>query len=240
MKNDLHVLWIYLETSPLLGLTATLVAYQAAHWLWRRAHMTPLLNPVLVSIALIAGFLTLTGIDYRTYFDGAQFVHFLIGPAIVALAVPLYRQMRLLMRTAGAILAGLLAGVTAAAASAMGLAWALGASDQTIRSMAPKSVTAPIAMGISESIGGLPSLTAVMVILTGITGSIIGVWLLDALRVKDERARGLALGTAAHAIGTARAIQLGEVSGAFSGLAIGLAGLASAFVVPPLVRWTLG
>lgn len=240
MTGDLQAIWVYLSASPLLGLTATLVAYQAAHWLWRKAKMTPLLNPVLVSITLIAGFLSATGIEYRTYFDGAQFVHFLLGPAIVALAIPLYRQMRLLVRAAGAILAGLLAGVTAAALSAVGLAWALGASDLTIRSMAPKSVTAPVAMGISEGIGGLPSLTAVMAVLTGVIGSVIGAWLLDRLKIHDERARGLALGTAAHAIGTARALQLGEVTGAFAGLAIGLAGLASAFVVPPLVRWLLG
>jgi predicted murein hydrolase (TIGR00659 family) len=240
MTGDLQAIWVYLAASPLLGLTATLVAYQAAHWLWRKAKMTPLLNPVLVSITLIAGFLSAIGVEYRTYFDGAQFVHFLLGPAIVALAIPLYRQTRLLARAAGAILAGLLAGVTVAALSAVGLAWALGASDQTIRSMAPKSVTAPVAMGISESIGGLPSLTAVMVVLTGIIGSVIGAWLLDKLKVTDERARGLALGTAAHAIGTARALQLSEVTGAFAGLAIGLAGLASAFVVPPLVRWLLG
>lgn len=240
MNGDLHAVWVYLAASPLLGLTATLLAYQAAHWLWRRARMTPLLNPVLVSVTLIGGLLTASGVDYRTYFDGAQFVHFLLGPATVALAVPLYRQMRLLMRSAGAILAGLLSGAVTAALSAMGLAWMLGASEQTIRSLAPKSVTAPIAMGISESVGGLPSLTAVMAILTGIIGSAAGVWILDRLKISDERARGLALGTASHGIGTARALQLGEVTGAFSGLAMGLTGLASAIIVPLLVRWLLG
>lgn len=240
MNGDLHAVWVYLAASPLLGLTATLLAYQAAHWLWLRARMTPLLNPVLVSVTLIGGLLTASGVDYRTYFDGAQFVHFLLGPATVALAVPLYRQMRLLMRSAGAILAGLLSGAVTAALSAMGLAWMLGASEQTIRSLAPKSVTAPIAMGISESVGGLPSLTAVMAILTGIIGSAAGVWILDRLKISDERARGLALGTASHGIGTARALQLGEVTGAFSGLAMGLTGLASAILVPLLVRWLLG
>ncbi|HTH16467.1 MAG TPA: LrgB family protein [Magnetospirillum sp.] len=240
MNDDLQSIWIYLEASPLLGLTATLLAYQAAHWLWRKGRMTPLLNPVLVSILLIAGFLMLTGIEYRTYFNGAQFVHFLLGPATVALAIPLYRQLRLLLQSVTAVLVGLVAGVVSAAASAMGVAWALGASELTIRSLAPKSVTSPIAMAISEGIGGLPSLTAVLAILTGITGSVIAVWVLDAARVKNEAARGLAMGTASHGIGTARAIQLGEVTGAFSGLGMGLAAIATTLVVPLLVRLVYG
>jgi predicted murein hydrolase (TIGR00659 family) len=240
MTGDLQSIWTYLETSPLLGLTATLLAYQAAHWLWRKGRMTPLLNPVLISITLIAGFLMLSGIEYRTYFNGAQFVHFLLGPATVALAIPLYRQLRLLLRSAAAVLVGLLAGATTAAASAMGIAWALGASEQTIRSLAPKSATSPIAMAVSEGIGGLPSLTAVLAILTGIIGSVIAVWVLDAVKVKNEAARGLAIGTASHGIGTARAIQLGEVTGAFSGLAMGLTAVATTIVVPLLVRLVFG
>ncbi len=240
MNGDLQAIWVYLETSPLLGLTATLLAYQAAHWLWRKAKMTPLLNPVLVSILLIAGFLMLTGVEYRTYFDGAQFVHFLLGPATVALAIPLYRQTRLLMRSLTAVAVGLLTGATVAAASAMGLAWALGATERTVLSLAPKSATAPIAMAVSESIGGVPSLTAVLAILTGITGSVIAVWVLDAVKVRNEAARGLAIGTAAHGIGTARAIQLGEVTGAFSGLAMGLTALATTALVPLLVTLFFG
>lgn len=239
MSGDLHSVWVYLATSPLMGLTATLLAYQGAHWLWRRGRMSPLLNPVMVSVFVIAGFLMMTGTEYRTYFDGAQFVHFLLGPATVALAIPLYRQLRLLMRSLTAVLVGLVAGSATAALTAMGFAWVLGASEQTIRSLAPKSVTSPIAMGISDSIGGLPSLTAALVILTGIIGSVAGVWVLDVLKVTDERARGLAMGTASHGIGTARAIQMGEVTGAFSGLAMGLNGIATAILVPVLVHWLL-
>ena len=235
MPNDLQAIWVYLETSPLLGLTATLLAYQAAHWLWRKGHMTPLLNPVLLSILMIGGFLMAAGIEYRTYFNGAQFVHFLLGPATVALAIPLYRQIRLLLRSLTAVVVGLLVGAATAAASAMGLAWALGASERTILSLGPKSATAPIAMAVSESIGGLPSLSAVMAILTGITGSVVAVWVLDAVRVRNEAARGLAIGTASHGIGTARAIQLGEVTGAFSGLAMGLTAITTTLLVPLLV-----
>lgn len=233
--DDLHAIRVYLETSPLLGLTATLLAYQAAHWLWRKGHMTPLLNPVLLSILMIGGVLLATGIDYRTYFNGAQFVHFLLGPATVALAIPLYRQIRLLLRSLTAVAVGLLVGAATAAASAMGLAWVLGASERTILSLGPKSATAPIAMAVSESIGGLPSLSAVMAILTGITGSVVAVWVLDAVRVRNEAARGLAIGTASHGIGTARAIQLGEVTGAFSGLAMGLTAITTTLLVPLLV-----
>lgn len=233
--DDLHAIRVYLETSPLLGLTATLLAYQAAHWLWRKGHMTPLLNPVLLSILMIGGVLLATGIDYRTYFNGAQFVHFLLGPATVALAIPLYRQIRLLLRSLTAVVVGLLVGAATAAASAMGLAWVLGASERTILSLGPKSATAPIAMAVSESIGGLPSLSAVMAILTGITGSVVAVWVLDAVRVRNEAARGLAIGTASHGIGTARAIQLGEVTGAFSGLAMGLTAITTTLLVPLLV-----
>lgn len=240
MKGDLHSIWVYLAASPLMGLTATLLAYQGAHWLWRRGHMSPFLNPVMISVMAIGGFLTATGIEYRTYFDGAQFVHFLLGPATVALAIPLYRQLRLLMRSLTAVLVGLVAGSITAIFTAMGCGWVLGASEQTIRSLAPKSVTAPIAMGLSDTIGGLPSLTAALVVLTGITGSVIGVWVLDMLKVRDERARGLAMGTASHGIGTARAIQMGEVTGAFSGLAMGLNGVATAILLPLLVGWMLG
>lgn len=233
--DGLEEIWVYLATTPLLGLTATLVAYQLALALWEHLGRTPLANPVLVSILVLAGFLTVTGTEYRIYFDGAQFVHFLLGPATVALAIPLYRQLHTIRRSAAAILVALGAGSAAAAISAVGIAWALGASEGTVMSLAPKSVTTPIAMGIAEQIGGLPSLTAVLVILTGITGAVAGTWVLALVRVKDQTAQGFAIGVASHGIGTARALQLGEVAGAFSGLAMGLNGVATAILVPLLV-----
>ncbi len=240
MSTDLASIWVYLTTSPLTGLVATLLAYQGAHWLWRKSHMNPLLNPVMISVATIGSVLLLTGIEYRTYFDGAKFVHFLLGPATVALALPLYKQVRVLMSSVGAVAVALVAGSVTAILSAMGIAWALGGTDAIIRSLAPKSATAPIAMAMSDSIGGISSLTAALAVLTGITGSVIGPWLLDRLRVRDERARGLAIGTASHGIGTARALQMGETTGAFSGLAMGLNGIATAVLVPLLVRWVMG
>ncbi|MDA8229900.1 MAG: LrgB family protein [Magnetospirillum sp.] len=239
MTADVRDVWTYLADTPLLGLTATLIAWDAASWIWRRARMTPLLNPVLLAIVMIVIFLSATGIDYRRYFAGAQFIHFLLGPATVALAIPLYRQIHALRRSALAVTIALAFGSVTAAASAVGIAWALGASRSTILSLAPKSATTPIAMGIAKEIGGLPSLTAVLVLLTGIVGATMGPWLLAKLKVADPRAQGLALGVASHGIGTARALQSGEVAGAFSGLAMGLNGLATAILVPLLVRWLL-
>lgn len=237
MTAELQSIWVYLTATPLMGLTATLVAYQLAQALWRRLGMTPLANPVLLSVVVLAGFLTVTGTDYGTYFDGAQFVHFLLGPATVALAIPLYRQMGALRRSALAVVVALVAGSATAAVSAVGIAWALGASRGVLMSLAPKSVTTPIAMGVAEQIGGLPSLTAVLVMLTGITGAVAGTWVLGLIRVRDPEAQGFAIGVASHGIGTARALQLGEVAGAFSGLAMGLNGVATAILVPLLVRW---
>jgi predicted murein hydrolase (TIGR00659 family) len=234
--NGLRDIWVYLSASPLLHLTLTLAAYQGGFWLYRKGGLNPLLNPVLGAVVLIVTLLVGTGTSYQTYFDGAQFVHFLLGPATVALAIPLYRQFQVVRRSAAALLASVLAGALTASLSAVGIAWLLGASHETIVSIAPKSVTAPVAMGISERLGGLPSLTAVMVILTGIIGAMLGPPLLNLLRVRNWPARGLAIGTASHGIGTARALQVNEVAGAFSGLAMGLNALATALLLPLLWR----
>ena len=236
-RSDLQSIWVYLAASPLLGLTSTLLAYQASMWLFERCGRRPLLNPILISVAMIVGFLMATGVEYRTYFDGAQFVHFLLGPATVALAVPLYHQLPLLRRAWPAVLAVVLTGAVVACVGAVAIAWSLGGSEPILLSLAPKSVTIPIAMGVAERIGGIPSLTAVMVMLTGIFGAVAGGWILDLARVKTPAARGLALGIASHGIGTVRALQMGETAGAFAGLAIGLTGLATAILVPLLVSW---
>ena len=232
MDDGFYQIWVYLSTTPLLGLTVTLAAYQGGMWIYTRAGLHPLLNPVLIAVVLLVGLLMATGTAYRTYFDGAQFVHFMLGPATVALAVPLYRQFKKVRRSFALILVAILSGSATAALSAIGVAWALGASRETLLSLAPKSVTAPIAMGISEATGGVPSLTAVLVILTGILGAVLGTWTLNALRITDWRARGLAMGTASHGIGTARALQVNDVAGAFASLAMGLNGLATAVLLP--------
>lgn len=232
MTPKLNAIWVYLAASPLLGLTATLLAYQFAYAVHVRAKFNPLANPVAIAVAVLVVILAATDTPYETYFDGAQFVHFLLGPATVALAIPLYQQLPKLRRHWAAFIASAVVGGGAAAATAMVLAWALGASKATVLSIAPKSVTTPIAMGISEKIGGLPSLTAVLVIATGILGATLARGVLNLMRIDDHAVRGFALGVTAHGIGTARAFQVSEEMGAFSGLAMGLSGVVVALLLP--------
>lgn len=240
MNDRVAALWVYLSASPLLHLTLTVCVFVAARWLYRCAGRQAWLNPVLITVVAIVLVLTLTDTPYQQYFQGAQFVHFLLGPATVALAVPLYRQWQLLARHPLALTISLLAGSLTALVSAVGVAWLAGAGQQTLISMAPKSVTTPVAMGISERLGGLPSLTAVVVILTGILGAAAGPWLLQRLGIRNPMAQGLAMGVAAHGIGTGRAVYMGEVAAAFSGLAMGLNGLATALLLPLLWAWWIG
>ena len=181
MTPQLTELWVYLSASPLLGLTITLLAYQVAFWLYQRSGCHPLANPVLIAVTMLVGLLLLTGTRYETYFAGAQFVHFLLGPATVALAIPLYHQFKRVKAMFWPILAGLLAGSLTAMVSAVMIAKLFGASVPTQLSLAPKSVTTPIAMGIAEKIGGIPSLTAVLVIVTGILGAVGFKLLQDAI-----------------------------------------------------------
>ncbi|MGN6667359.1 MAG: LrgB family protein [Trinickia sp.] len=234
-------IWVYLAASPLLGLTITLVAYLLAQTVYARARFNPLANPVLISIVLLVIVLELTHTPYPTYFAGAQFVHFLLGPATVALALPLYRQWSKLRDAWLPLLGGLIAGSLTAIVSAVGVAAVLGASHQTVASLAPKSATTPIAMAVASEIGGIPSLTAVLVISTGIFGAVAARTILNVLRVTEPEVRGFALGVASHGIGTARAFQVSEQVGAFAGLGMGLNGVLTAFIVPILLpavsRW---
>lgn len=239
--NDVRQLWIYLAASPLTHLTATLVAYLAAEALAKRCNNHPLVNPVLIAIAVLVAMLKLTGTSYRAYFEGAQFVHFLLGPATVALAIPLYHAYEHIRASALAIVVALVAGCAFAALSAVGVGHLFGASWVSLMSMAPKSATTPIAMGVSEAIGGAASLTAIFVIVTGVLGAMFSTWVLDLVQVTDKRARGFATGLAAHGVGTAYKLSINALSGAFAGLAMGLNGLATAvlvpFLVPALVHW---
>ena len=235
MNPNLEEIWVYLSTSPLLGLTLTLLAYQAAFWIYKRVGFHPLANPVLISVAILACLLLATGTPYQRYFDGAQFVHFLLGPATVALAVPLFAQWKRLRRMALPLMVALFAGSATAAVSAMFIAKALGATPATVFSLAPKSVTTPIAMGVAEKIGGLPSLTAVLVIITGIVGAMGFPALFRWLGVRDHATQGFSVGLAAHGLGTARAFMFSEEMGAFSALAMGLNGLLTALLLPILL-----
>lgn len=237
MTERLDELWVYLSATPLLGLTLTLLAYQAAYWLYRRSGDNPLLNPVLVAVTMLVLLLLATGTRYQTYFDGAQFVHFLLGPATVALAIPLYTQFARVRAMLLPIVAGVVAGSLCAAVSAVLIGRWLGASLPTQLSLAPKSVTTPIAMGIAERIGGIPSLTAVLVILTGVCGAVSAGFLFDRLGIRDPAIRGFSIGVAAHGIGTARAFQVDWQTGAFAALAMGLNGVFTALLLPVVMRW---
>ncbi len=235
--NELAGLWVYLSASPLLHLTMTLAVFVAASAFYRRLNMNPFLNPVLLSVIAIVLILRNTDTSYQRYFEGAQFVHFLLGPATVALAIPLYRQFERIKKSALAISVSLVCGSVTSAVSAVLIAWVLGADVMTLISLAPKSVTAPVAMGITEQLGGLPSLTAIIVILTGMIGAMFGPLVLNAMKITDWAARGFAIGTASHGIGTARALQVNELSGAFAGLAMGLNALATSIILP--IVWNL-
>lgn len=237
MTQDIGQIWVYLAASPLMGLTITLLAYQGAFRIYQRSGCNPLANPVLIAVTALVVFLSITGTAYETYFAGAQFVHFLLGPATVALAVPLYMQLKRVRAMLWSVLAGLLAGSLTAIGSAVLVGRLFGASETTQLSLAPKSVTTPIAMGIAERIGGIPSLTAVLVIVTGILGALGARWVFDAMRLRDPAIRGFAIGVASHGIGTARAFQVNEQSGAFAALAMGLNGALTALLVPVLARW---
>jgi predicted murein hydrolase (TIGR00659 family) len=232
MSDNPFSLWVYLSQSPLLWLTVTLVVYAAADAASLATQRHPLANPVLHSIWIIGLFLLLTGTSYPTYFAGAQFVHFLLGPATVALAVPLYENRKLVMAAILPMLVALVVGSLVAIVSVVVLAEAAGLPRTVILSLAPKSVTAGVAMGIAESLGADPSLTAVSTVLTGIMGAIIVTPLMNRAGIADFRARGFAAGLAAHGIGTARAFQVDAVAGVFSGIAMSLNALVTSLLVP--------
>ncbi len=237
MNDRVSILWVYLSASPLLHLTLTVCFFVLARWVYRRAGRRSWLNPVLLSVLALVAVLVVTDTPYDVYFEGAKFVHFMLGPATVALAIPLYRQWDSLKRHPIALLVSLLTGSLTAVLSALLIAKLGGATNEALISIAPKSVTTPVAMGISEQLGGLPSLTAVLVILTGILGASFGPWLLEKLRITNAMAKGLAMGVASHGIGTGRAIYMGDVAAAFSGLAMGLNGLATTILLPLIWGW---
>ncbi len=233
---DFVELWVYLSATPLFGLTATMGLYVLAQGVYQRLRQAPWANPVLWTVLLLALLLTATNTPYPTYFSGAQFIHFLLGPAVVALAWPLWQRRSELRRRAVPLLVAALAGGAAAAGSAVGLGWAMGLPSDVLASLAPKSVTAPVAMGIAAQLGGIPALAAVFAVLTGLVGAVSGKYLFDALRLNQPEIRGFALGTASHGIGAARALQVDAAAGAYAALALGLQVLLSALLLPAVMQ----
>ncbi|MGC3986458.1 MAG: LrgB family protein [Pseudorhodoferax sp.] len=234
-------LWVYLSATPLFGLTATLVVYVLAQAVYARLGHAPWANPVLWSVLVIGAVLLVTRLPYPTYFAGAQFIHFLLGPAVVALGWPLWQRRGELRQRWGRLLLAALAGGGAACAMAVLLGRALDLPNEVVLSLAPKSVTAPVAMGVAQAIGGIPALSAVFAVITGLVGALSGKYLFDGLRIARDpagmRARGFALGTAAHGIGAARALQVDADAGAYAGLALGLQVVLASLLIPLAFRW---
>jgi len=224
----------FCQTLP-FGIFLTVGVFALAARLQKRLGGSALVHPVLLAAAGIAIFLRGFDIPLEHYRKGADFIHLLLGPATVALAVPLFRQVSRIRESLLPVLASVLTGAVVASGSAVGIAHLLGASRTTLLSLAPKSVSTPIAIGVSESIGGKPGLAVLCVVVTGILGAVTGAGFFRLLRIRDERAIGLGFGVAAHGIGTSRALQLGETQGAFSSLAMGLTGLVTAVLLPVFV-----
>jgi putative effector of murein hydrolase len=235
--NDFVQLWVYLSSTPLFGLTATLAVYVVAAAIYERLGGIPMANPVLWSVLLLGTVLLTTGTPYPTYFAGAQFVHVLLGPAVVALAWPLWqRRLEVRRRVLVLVVAALLGGL-AAGGSAVAMAWALGMPAEVWRSLATKSVTAPVAMGIAERIDGVPALAAVLAVLTGLIGAVSAKYIFGLLRIRSWPARGFALGTTSHGLGAARALQVHPDAGAYAGIALGLQVLLASVLVPLAFRF---
>lgn len=240
MNQSDFALWVYLSRTPLLWLTMTIFAYVLADRVSASLKRNPLANPVLHAVWMIGLVLAITGTPYRTYFEGAQFVHFMLGPATVALAVPLYGHRRTVMRAIVPMAGALAVGALVALISAVAIAKALGVPNDVLISLAPKSVTGGVAMGVAERAGGDPSLAGVLVMITGVIGSIIVTPLMNATGVKDMRARGFAVGVVAHGIGTARAFQVDMMAGTFAGIGMGLNAMLTPILVPVFLPWLLG
>lgn len=224
-------LWVYLATSPLLWLVTTLVVWLVATAIAGLSPGNPLLNPIMLSIAVIAAILCIAGIDYDAYFKGAQFIHFLLGPATVALGIPLYEKLSLVKSNLVPMLCALVVGSLTAVGSTVFFAHLFGFAPDVVASLAPKSTTAAVAMAVSSGLNGDPALTAAVVVLTGICGAIVVTPMMNAMRIKDYSARGFAVGLASHGIGTARAYSVDPVAGLFSGIAMGFNAVLTSIIV---------
>ena len=231
-EQRLYSIWVYLQAEPLFWLTLTIGAYLVGDYCYRRTNLFPLFNPVALGIIIVSAVLLTFNVQYERYFEGAKFIHFLLGPATVALAIPIYRKWDLITANAISILSTVLLGSLFAIIITYMLAQFFMLDREILLSLLPRSVTAPIAMGISELIGGIPSLTAIITIITGIIGAAFGTFTLDLLRVKKMSARGFAIGLASHGIGTARAMSRDETAGVFAAVAMGLSGIVTALIVP--------
>lgn len=238
---DFVELWTYLSATPLFGLTATLLVYVLCAAVYQQCNQSPWLNPVLWSIVLIGAALVWLKLPYQRYFSGAQFIHFLLGPAVVSLALPLWlRRTELRQHLGRLVLAGFMGGAVSALSAYFLARWLL-LPDSIALSLIPKSVTAPVAMGLAESIGGIPELAAVFAVLSGLIGALLARSLFTLIKIgqskEDWTRRGFALGTVSHGIGAARAIQVNPQAGAYAGLALAMQVVLASLWVPAFFIW---
>ncbi len=224
-----------LMQTPLFGLLLTLLVYQASLWFYDFCGRRAFVHPVAVSSVVIAAILKFSGVSYATYVEANELIYFLLGPTTVALAVPLYREFHHIRKLALPVIVTVLVGAIFAAASAVGIAWLMGANEQTLLSLAPKSVTTPIAIGIANNIGALPTLTTGVVVFTGVIGVLLSPIVFYLLQLRDPRLQGIVLGLNAHGVGTARSFEVNPTTGAFATLAMGLTGTFTALTLPYLV-----
>lgn len=220
-----------LSQSAYFGLVISVLAYMAALWIKKKLKFA-IWNPLLVSVALIVIFLSVMGMEYKEYNEGAKYLSYLLTPATVCLAIPLYKQFSLLKKHFAAVILGILAGVLTSAASIFLAVKLLGLSHEHYVTLLPKSITTAIGMGVSEEAGGIVTLTVISIILTGVFGNMAAELILKIAGITHPVAKGLAIGTSAHAVGTAKALEMGEVEGAMSSLAIAVAGLMTVVAVP--------
>ena len=231
-KHSIVEIWVYLSGSPLFALFITLAAYQIGLWVYKSTKQNPLANPVAIAIILVATVIQSIDMPYSSYFEGAQFIHFLLGSATVSLAIPIYRGLSSLKGRSIPLIFSLIAGGLVSIFSAVNIASLLGAGYSITGAMYPKSVTAPIAMGIAERIGVSPTLTAIFAVATGILGAILAPFVLNALGMKEWWQRGFAIGIGAHGIGTSRAFSIHPEAGTYASLAMGMNGVISAVAIP--------
>ena len=232
----IHDIWVYLSGSPLFALVLTLGAYALGLAIYERTHKHPLANPVLIAVLLVASVLSWADMPYATYFEGAQFVHFLLGTATVSLAIPIYKGWASLKGRLGILFMAMLAGGLTSIGVAVGVLKLIGGDQALMRAMVAKSVTAPIAMGIAERIHASPTLTAVFAVTTGVLGAMLGRFVFNVLGVTAWWQRGFALGVASHGIGTSRAFSVHPIAGTYASLGMGLHGVISAMVLPLLIN----
>ena len=229
--------WVYLSGDPLFALIITLATYQFGYLLYVRARRHPLVNPVAISVILTCVIIDLLEMPYEKYFEGAQFVHFLLGTATVALAVPIYNGFKHMQGKILHIWVALTAGSTVSIISAVLIAKVMGAGDNIVGSMYAKSVTAPIAMGIAERLNVSPTLTAVFTVITGMLGAILAPYIMNALKIHQWWIRGTAIGVGAHGLGITRAFSVNEEAGIYASMAMGLNGVISAIGLPIVLTY---